>query len=394
STMESEMIALAMASEEAGWLRNLLSDTPLWERPIPAVLIHCDSTAAIAKVQNHYYNGKRRQIRRKHSTIKEFLSNGAVRVDYVRFDENLADPLTKGLTREKVWKTSKGMGLKPLEGRAAKRLKESDFVRDSSQESFIASQRIFRVYRTPLHKPVEFVDAFPQALRSYIHHVKDVAVDGHCGYRAIAELLLYGEDGWVQVRRDLLNELESYSVHYSALYGSENRVYELKHSLAYFGPDANFDRWMTMLDMGHIVASCYDVVLVHLSNVQCLKFLSLRSRPLPLSDRKEIAIGFINRHFVQVFLKPSHPIPLIGTNWDRYREWWTTEWALPYITRIRQFIYITSKDDHIAMMRREVLDQYLRNRASENGVTMINGLFLKMEKSGDGEAPYILHYRV
>ncbi|CAL9003067.1 unnamed protein product, partial [Prunus brigantina] len=28
STMESEMIALAMASEEAGWLGNLLSDTP------------------------------------------------------------------------------------------------------------------------------------------------------------------------------------------------------------------------------------------------------------------------------------------------------------------------------------------------------------------------------
>lgn len=157
------------------------------------------------------------------------------------------------------------------------------------------------MYRTPLHKPVEFVDAFPQALRSYIHHVKDVAADGHCGYRAIAALLGYGEDGWVQVRRDLLNELESYSVHYSALYGSENRVYELKHSLAYFGPDANFDRWMTMPDMGHIIASCYDVVLVHLSNVQCLTFLPLRSRPLPLSDRREIAIGFINRHFVQVF---------------------------------------------------------------------------------------------
>ena len=50
STMESEMIALATASEEADWLRNLLSDIPLWEKPIPAVLIHCDSTATIAKV--------------------------------------------------------------------------------------------------------------------------------------------------------------------------------------------------------------------------------------------------------------------------------------------------------------------------------------------------------
>ncbi|BBG96840.1 NAD(P)-binding Rossmann-fold superfamily protein, partial [Prunus dulcis] len=81
--------------------------------------------ATIAKVQNHYYNGKRRQICRKHSTIREFLSNGAVRVDYVRSDENLADPLTKGLAREKVWKTTKGMGLKPLE-ESARREKVSE----------------------------------------------------------------------------------------------------------------------------------------------------------------------------------------------------------------------------------------------------------------------------
>ncbi|KAA0058061.1 pentatricopeptide repeat-containing protein [Cucumis melo var. makuwa] len=46
-TMESEMIALAIASEEASWLRNLLSEIPTWEIPTPAILIHCDSTAAI-----------------------------------------------------------------------------------------------------------------------------------------------------------------------------------------------------------------------------------------------------------------------------------------------------------------------------------------------------------
>ena len=109
------MLALPSASEEVGWLRNLLPDTPLWKRPIPAVLIHCNSTAAIAKVQNRYYNGKRRQIRRKHSTIREFLFTGAMRVDNVRYDDNLADPLTKGLAKEKVYKTSKDMRLKPLE---------------------------------------------------------------------------------------------------------------------------------------------------------------------------------------------------------------------------------------------------------------------------------------
>jgi len=59
STMESEMIALATAGEEESWLRSLLAEIPLWEKPLPTVLIHCDSTVAIAKIKNRYYNGKR-----------------------------------------------------------------------------------------------------------------------------------------------------------------------------------------------------------------------------------------------------------------------------------------------------------------------------------------------
>ena len=108
------MRTLEKTSEEASWLRSLLAEIPLWEKPLPAVLIHCDSTAAIAKIKNHYYNVKRRQIRRKHSTIRECISNGAVRVDFVRTNENLADPLTKGLNREKVQETSSRMGLMPI----------------------------------------------------------------------------------------------------------------------------------------------------------------------------------------------------------------------------------------------------------------------------------------
>ncbi|GJV60868.1 hypothetical protein Tco_1466968 [Tanacetum coccineum] len=52
SSMKSEIIVLATASEEAIWLRCLLAKTPLWEKLIPAVLIHCDSNAAIAKVDS------------------------------------------------------------------------------------------------------------------------------------------------------------------------------------------------------------------------------------------------------------------------------------------------------------------------------------------------------
>ncbi|XP_021985658.1 uncharacterized protein LOC110881816 [Helianthus annuus] len=36
-------------------------------------------------------------------------------VGYVRSKENIADPLTKGLSKDKVYKSSRGMGLKPIE---------------------------------------------------------------------------------------------------------------------------------------------------------------------------------------------------------------------------------------------------------------------------------------
>ena len=47
--MEAELISLASASEEANWLRDLLFQIPYFEKPIPPILIHCDSTAAIVE---------------------------------------------------------------------------------------------------------------------------------------------------------------------------------------------------------------------------------------------------------------------------------------------------------------------------------------------------------
>jgi geranylgeranyl reductase len=53
----------------------------------------------------------------------------------------------------------------------------------------------------------------------------------------------------------------------------------------------------------------------------------------------------------------------------------------------------TLKDDEfIGMLRREVLDSFLRNRAKENGATLINGLFMSMKKPTGAEDPYVLTY--
>ena len=78
-------------------------------------------------------------------------------------------------------------------------------------------------------------------------------------------------------------------------------IEQLTQRLSYFEEFPRNDRWMSIPDMGHLIASHYNVVLFHLSMQQCLTFLPLRSLPVDSVSRKEIAIGFVDsNHFVEV----------------------------------------------------------------------------------------------
>lgn len=48
--------------------------------------------------------------------------------------------------------------------------------------------------------------------------------------------------------------------------------------------------------------------------------------------------------------------------------------------------------EYIGMVRREVLDSYLRERAASSGAKIINGLLLKMDMPKSPNGPYLLHY--
>ncbi|XP_023515407.1 geranylgeranyl diphosphate reductase, chloroplastic [Cucurbita pepo subsp. pepo] len=48
--------------------------------------------------------------------------------------------------------------------------------------------------------------------------------------------------------------------------------------------------------------------------------------------------------------------------------------------------------EYIGMVRREVLDAYLRERAAENGANVINGLVMKLDLPKERNSPYVLHY--
>ena len=227
----------------------------------------------------------------------------------------------------------------------------------------IQESECLQVHHTKSVSPVSYIDCFPASLRPYIRHVEDVALDGNCGFRAIAGLMDIGEDGWVQVRRDLLTELNLYVDDYKIMYGGQQRINELTHRLSWFDGCPGMDRWMTMPEMGHLITSCYNVVLYHLSDKQCLTFLPLRSVPIPAASRREITIGFVNNnHFVevhkfhaliyllmyltkllmilmsfQVFLLPDHPVPPVASSWTRYRYQRAQGWDTTYNRQIQRF---------------------------------------------------------
>ncbi|WVZ71732.1 LOW QUALITY PROTEIN: hypothetical protein U9M48_020279 [Paspalum notatum var. saurae] len=115
STMEAELAALDTVSVEADWLRELLMDLPVVEKPIPAILMNCDNQTAIAKVNSDKENAKSsRHVRRRVKFVRKMRHSGVISVTYIQTEKNLADPFTKGLSRNVIDIASRDMGLRPI----------------------------------------------------------------------------------------------------------------------------------------------------------------------------------------------------------------------------------------------------------------------------------------
>jgi len=51
-----------------------------------------------------------------------------------------------------------------------------------------------------------------------------------------------------------------------------------------------------------------------------------------------------------------------------------------------------SEDEYIGMCRREIMDDFLRQRAKANGANIVNGLFTRMDKPTTDDGAYTMHY--
>ena len=115
STMEAELIGLDIATVEAEWLRELLMDLPVVEKPVPAILMNYDNQTVIVKVNSAKDNAKSsRHVKRRLKSVRKLRNSGVISVTYIQSDKNLADPFTKGLSRNVIDSASREMGMRPV----------------------------------------------------------------------------------------------------------------------------------------------------------------------------------------------------------------------------------------------------------------------------------------
>ena len=89
-------------------------DLPVVEKPIPAFLLHCDTQTVIIKVNSSMDNMKSlRHVQRRLKSVRKMRNSGVIALDYIQTSKNLADPFTKGLSRNVIENASKEMGLRP-----------------------------------------------------------------------------------------------------------------------------------------------------------------------------------------------------------------------------------------------------------------------------------------
>lgn len=109
STAESEYMALASATQEAVWLRQLLCE--MGENIKDPTVLFEDNQSAIAMSHNPQYHGRCKHIDIKFHYVREEVTKGVVKLIYCSTGDMVADIFTKGLPFDKFEKFRRLLGL-------------------------------------------------------------------------------------------------------------------------------------------------------------------------------------------------------------------------------------------------------------------------------------------
>jgi len=112
STMEAEYIAMSSAAKEAKWLKMFLEELRLNEWMKTPYQLHCDNRSAIDFSKNRIERNKTKHIDIAFHNVRENIDNGTLNINYIPSSLNVADILTKAMTRIRLEEHIKGLNLK------------------------------------------------------------------------------------------------------------------------------------------------------------------------------------------------------------------------------------------------------------------------------------------
>ncbi|XP_057492975.1 uncharacterized protein LOC130778487 [Actinidia eriantha] len=118
-------------------------------------------------------------------------------------------------------------------------------------------------YNQPPAPPIldSFIQELLEVYQDFISYTVDVQADDHCGFRAIVVQVGYCEDDWVQVRMDLIEEIQKNMDLYNVLYPEYNYINTLLHSFVWFQSTVLEAYWMDSMALRVVIASRYNLVL-------------------------------------------------------------------------------------------------------------------------------------
>jgi hypothetical protein len=107
------------------------------------------------------------------------------------------------------------------------------------------------------------------------------------------------------------------------------------------------DKWLTTPDMGHIIATCYNrvVVLLTLPKIgMCETYFSIRSAsPLKLHSNI-LCLCLIPGHFLHILLKEDCLLPHSCKEWMNHKIGEAEKWHFEFIDRQVSFNELMSKE--------------------------------------------------
>ncbi|XP_045810534.1 uncharacterized protein LOC123904975 [Trifolium pratense] len=170
----------------------------------------------------------------------------------------------------------------------------------------------------------KYLGQFPDHMHPHIVDIADVLEDGNCGFRAVASLLGYTEEGWSIVRRELDEELRNcwrcmiglILLKHVILLDVQLHASTIQQELQVVRDSLVANRWFTIPAMGYLVANKYNVVLVTLGKPSKTFFPMMT---LYSSSARFFCIGFVNgNHWVPVNMSKGFPLPEVTTDWKKF----------------------------------------------------------------------------